>query len=353
MTEAQRILMVGPDDTVLGGMTSVQQIYRQYWDYEAQPLRYVGIYSAGSKFRKLLVALRGLLMFTAYLVFWRPDIVHVHFSWKAGFYRESIFMLLAKLSGIVTIAHAHAPDFDSFYREQASFAKRYIRFVFRQLDQLIVLSQIWQNYYKNFAPESRIIILYNPAEVPDLPATTKEKSLILFLGELGKRKGIYDLLKAIPSVIETYPQVEFYLCGNGDIAKVRQLIESNQLTEHVQLQGWVRGQKKHQLLSDARILVLPSHSEGLPMSVIESMMYRVPVITTPVGSIPDLFTDKEHVLLVEPGNVAQLSTAIESLLSNEDSGKQMAENAFELATNRFTCDEILSQLYGHYRRLKL
>ena len=112
------------------------------------------------------------------------------------------------------------------------------------------------------------------------------------------------------------------------------------------------GEKKHRLLSDASILVLPSYSEGLPMSVIEGMMYRVPVITTPVGSIPDLFTDKEHLLLIEPGNVGQLSEAIQALLSDEQSGRQLADNAFELATGRFTCEEILGQLYTLYRHLK-
>ena len=233
MTEQQLILMVGPDDTVAGGMTSVQQIYRQYWDYETQPLRYIGIYSAGSKFKKLLVAIRGLMLFTGYLIFWRPDIVHVHFSWKAGFYRESIFMLFAKLSRTVTVAHAHAPDFDSFYRTQPAPAQSYIRFVFRQLDRLIVLSQIWQAYYRQFVPESRITILYNPAEVPEMKESEREKSLILFLGELGKRKGIYDLIKVIPSVIDTHPGVEFYLCGDKEIEQVQALVESHQLTASV------------------------------------------------------------------------------------------------------------------------
>lgn len=340
--------MIGPDDTVLGGITSVQQTLRKYWHQDSFPMRYLGIYCHGSKMKKLWVAIRSMLVFVWWSVWWRPQIVHVHFSYKAGFYRESLFMLVSRLFGYTTFAHAHAPDFEGFYQQQWSIARSYIRFVLNHTNKLIVLSSMWQTYYQSLAPTTHIVTLYNPVEVPKMRPQLHAKPIILTLGELGQRKGTYTLLKAIPKVLKQFPMVEFWLGGNGDIDAIREIIRDENLTQHVKLLGWVTGHEKHAALDAASIYVLPSYHEALPVSVLEAMAYSIPIVTTSIGSISDVLQHENHAMLVEVGDILGLASALITLLDDRNQRQILAQNAYTLIMHEFTPEIILNKLENLY-----
>jgi len=343
-----KIVMIGPDDTVLGGMTSVQQTMRKHWNHDDFPMRYLGIYCYGSKFKKFWVAMRSMLTFIWWLIWWRPQIVHVHFSYKAGFYRESLFMLVSRTFGCVTYAHAHAPDFDGFYRKQPSLAQWYIRFVLQRVSTLIALSPVWENYYRTLSPTVPIEVLNNPVEVPNISRPSYVKPIVLTLGELGHRKGTYDLLCAIPKVVEQFPDCEFWLGGDGDVEGVSQLIREQNLSKHVKVLRWIRGEVKNQALLSAMIYALPSYHEGMPVSVIEAMMYGVPVITTRIGSIPYVFEHNHHAILIDAGDVSALEASLLELLANSDKRQTLANNAHIIATQMFAPEIVIDQLETLY-----
>jgi glycosyltransferase involved in cell wall biosynthesis len=107
------------------------------------------------------------------------------------------------------------------------------------------------------------------------------------------------------------------LAGNGDLAAANQLIGELKLTDKITILDWLDAQQRDELLAAADVFILPSYNEGLPMSMLESMAWGLPVIVTPVGGIPEVIVDKENGLLVEPGNQEQLLVAMQSLIGDE------------------------------------
>ena len=126
---------------------------------------------------------------------------------------------------------------------------------------------------------------------------------LLFLGLLGKNKGIYDLLECIRDhKVEFQGKLKLYIGGNGEIEHVKQLIKEYGIADIVIFEGWVSGDKKIELLNKSDAYILPSYKEGLPISILEAMSYGMPIISTPVGGIPEIVSNGENGYLVEPGN---------------------------------------------------
>jgi glycosyltransferase involved in cell wall biosynthesis len=97
--------------------------------------------------------------------------------------------------------------------------------------------------------------------------------------------------------------------------------------------SWVDSKERERLLAESDVFVLPSHAEGVPMSLLEAMAAGLPCITTPVGGIPDVFTHGAEGLLVSPGNPAQLATAMTQLINDEPGRLNAGRRAHERARN--------------------
>ena len=81
----------------------------------------------------------------------------------------------------------------------------------------------------------------------------------------------------------------------------------------------------------ADIFVLPSYHEGFPRTIWEAMANSLPVITTPVGSIPKTLTKEENVLLVKPKESIKLANEIERIIDNSSLRKKLIKNGFIIA----------------------
>ena len=246
-----QVLMLGPAMTAKGGMTAVEKLYLEEWDSSRYLLTHIGTYVDGSKLVKLLVATRALAVYCYYVAVWRPDIVHVHFSARASFFRKAVFVLLARYWGIKIVLHCHAGYFDVFYQRAGTWGKALIRAVLNRADRIIVLSPQWARFFQQeIQVRVPISVLNNPVKRHRSTERSKHSGqIVLTLGRLGENKGTYDILEAIPNVLETFPGAEFWLGGDGDLDQVKSIVAAAPWGQQVQLLGWVTGEEKDRVLS--------------------------------------------------------------------------------------------------------
>ena len=249
------------------------------------------------------------------------QLVHIQGSAEGSFYRKYvIYLLCKKIFRKLVVYHIHASHYDLFYNESSNFIKKRIQYLINNCDQIIVLSEEWLGYFnKTFTPK-RINILENIVPEIELSFDKKitSKIKILFLGRIGNRKGIFDLLDCLNENKDIFKnEIELIIGGDGQTNQLKEKIEIFGLS-NVHFLGWIDSKKKEELLITSDILILPSYNEGLPISILEAMSYGLPVIATNVGGIPRVLNDGKNGVLIEPGNIEQIKSAIELYIKNPE-----------------------------------
>lgn len=350
---AGRIVMLGPDLDDLGGMASVVQGYTAAWQHDRYALRYIGTYdSNAAQLTKAKMALVAFMRYLWLLVAWRPHVLHVHYSAGVSFLRKSVFMLVGRLARQKIVMHCHAPNMDTFYVRRTGVFKRYLDWILRAADLHIVVARSWQTFFEELGLGVPVLTLYNAVPLPPAPdRSDRPFPVLLTLGRLGQRKGTYDTLKAIPHILAQYPEAQFWLGGDGEVEQVRQIADAADWGDHLRLLGWVSGAEKDDVLARADVFLLPSYGEGLPVAVIEAMAYGLPVISTPVGGIPELVVDGETGNLIKPGDVDALVTHATALLASPQRRAEMGAAARAVIQRDFELGSVMEQLYAAYATL--
>jgi glycosyltransferase involved in cell wall biosynthesis len=106
------------------------------------------------------------------------------------------------------------------------------------------------------------------------------------------------------------------IAGDGDQAGYEAQIASLGLGGRVRMPGWQDARDAAALLAGASVLVLPSYHEVMPVAVLEAMARGLAIVTTPVGSVPEILEDGVSALLVPPGDVPALAGALARLVDD-------------------------------------
>jgi glycosyltransferase involved in cell wall biosynthesis len=317
-----QVLMLGESLDRSGGIVSVEKLILKYAPPELE-IDLLATLPNGSTTRKILVFIRALGFLSWRLLSQKTDIVYIHVAERGSAFRQAMTTAIALLLNKPVILHSHSADFHTFYANLPQIIQVGLRQIFRKSTRFIVLSHSWKKFYiENLGLESeRIIVLPNPVK---FPATTLQpahagKVNFLFLGKIGERKGAFDLISAFSAIpLAQRENAELVIAGDGEGTKARHTIEQLNLTQSIRILDWVDEQQRDELLARADVFVLPSYNEGLPMALLEAMSWGLPVITTPVGGIPELISTAKNGLLVTPGQIEQLSAAMQSLIESEN-----------------------------------
>jgi glycosyltransferase involved in cell wall biosynthesis len=325
------IAMLGDSLEHQGGIVTVEKLILKYAP-SAVKIDHIATYENKSTLNKLTIFARSLLVLPWYLLTTKPDLIHIHISDWGSVLRKAIIIQICLLFRIPILVHAHGPEFHLTYQALPRAAQKYLGWLFQHCTGSIVLSKSWQDFYienLGLQPE-KVFILPNPVELPlQIPdRTNKQKITIVFTGKISQRKGSFDLIQAFAQL--PFAQQEcskLILAGDGEIATGKELAESLNLANNIEFLGWIDSEQRNTLLSEADIFILPSYNEALPMALLEAMAWGLPVITTPVGGIPEIVTSNHNGLLVPPGDLQQLSSAMKSLIINEDLRLSLGTNA--------------------------
>lgn len=298
-----------------GGMRAVVEGYLASGLARRWRIRVLWSHREGSLFVRLAAAASTGCELLCLLLGRRVGFAHIHAAMRGSFWRKSMYAALCRAVGVPVILHLHGSEMKNFYDGLSPWARALAT---RQLERaacVVVLSESWLRYVKEIAPGARICVVHNYVALPQLPPPkqAQDSFSVLFLGLLGPRKGIFDLLASWKMVVAAIPSARLLVGGNGQEQQARDLANTLGLGNSVEFLGWVGAEAKAALLGSADAFVLPSHNEGLPMSVLEAMSYGLPVISTRVGGIPELITEGKDGVLIESGDQTALASALIAL----------------------------------------
>jgi glycosyltransferase involved in cell wall biosynthesis len=348
------VLMVGTDPDGMGGVRAVVRGYLDGGLFERYRCVYVATHRAGSAWVKTTTALKAWLKVAVYLRKLDAPLVHVQTASRASFWRKSVVCLMARWAGRPYLLHVHGGEFMQFYEEESGpLAQRFIRSIFAHAALVIALSDEWGKRLLRVCPTATVEVLHNAVALPDtagLPRLADRDPTLLFLGNLGRGKGTYDLVRAFALVAARFPRLKLVCGGVGCVEEVRQLATQLEIRDRVLCPGWLNPERKSAELASGTIFILPSYAEGMPMALLEAMSWRLPVIATPVGGIPQVVRNEVNGLLVAPGDIDGLAAAITRLMKDPALRERFGAAARATIEAGFSLEEALEHLSTIYRR---
>lgn len=289
----------------------------------------------------------------------KPSIVHIASTYGYSFVKHSILILIAKLGGSKVILAPHCSI--SVFIPKSKLFYRWMEFILNRCDGMIVLSSEWLEI-KEITHKSKIILLKNSinlANYLELERSRKkqnEKVRIIFLGHIGIEKGIVDLIQAVKFLHDKgISGFEVGIYGEdlhpGELEQAKELVKSLELDNLILFYKPIFGDKKVEVFRDADIFMLPSHHEGLPISVIEAMAAGLPVIATRVGGIPDLIDNSKSGILVNSKTPLDLANAMITLIDNEQLRNSYGLEGRKKASENHDVENYVERLVSFYQEV--
>lgn len=338
------LLMVGPDIEGLGGISRVVRLWRTGGYFLRFGIEYFPSVPAGEK--RVWPLIRALLLFLPACA-GGCRAVYVHTASFNSFYRKCLFMIPALLFGRRLIVHVHPAYFTRFLRERGGVRRMVAREVLSRAAAFVVLTPEIGADLSALFPGRPVHVLNNPVDIRamrDGGCATRRPGHVLFLGWYMKRKGVYELVDALRMLLEEGHEVGADFFGTKETSELAEYVSGLGLGDKIRINGWIGEEDKLDALHGCEMLVLPSHTEGIPNVILEAMATRTPIVSTLVGGLKEVLRDGENALIAEPENARDLSRKILAVMRDREQALARAENAYQQACERYDLPVIEKRL---------
>lgn len=343
----KKVLVIATSHKTRGGITSVVKAHQRGKQWKDFHCRWIETHIDKSNILKLWYLFKGFISYLVLLPSY--DIIHIHTSEPPSAIRKCPFLWWAKIWKKKVIIHFHAFSPETTIKSKY---KNVYKYLFNKADTVIVLSNLWKKYVnETFNLGDKIQVVYNPCTTEVTNKQYPKKNQILYAGTVNARKGYADMIKAFALIAKKYPTWQIVFAGNGEIEQGKRLAKELEIEKQTVFLGWVNGIDKDKAFKEATIFCLPSYAEGFPMAVLDAWAYGLPVITTPVGGIPDIAIDGKNVLLFNPGDTKALALQMERLITNITLRNSIAQESVQLAQTTFNIETINQQIGHIYKTL--
>lgn len=264
------------------------------------------------------------------------EYLHAHFASLAG----RMAWLAGQLTGVPYSITTHAKD---IYHESVDMD--WLRRICGDADRVIAISQFNDDYLKQVlnGTGARISLQYNALELDRFgyqePSVLSNPLRVAAVGRLVPKKGFGDLIDAVARMSAP---VEVEIAGSGELREeLLAQIERLGLSERVRLLGPLTQEEVSKLVRSADVFVAPcvpaadGNIDGLPTVVLEAMALGTPVIATSVSGLPEVVRDGQTGVLLSPGDVAGLSSALDEIAAGRVPVATLTANARALIEEQF------------------
>lgn len=170
---------------------------------------------------------------------------------------------------------------------------------------------------------------------PEIMRFCNDAFVIGVISRLSDEKGLEYLITAVEELVRSGCNLKAVIIGDGPQREsLQRRLDSRGLTDRILLAGYKSQAHRYLPLFDT--FVLPSLTEGLPMTLLEAMQAGVPIVASRVGGIPGLLKEGALGLLVEPGDAKGIMTAIDQLYADRMRGTGMAAAARKEAVSNYS-----------------
>ncbi len=342
-----KVLIVGDSRKMKGGVSTViksmeaNPIWKKYNCYWLQCQINKGIVW------KVMYLVMGLLNSLFRVPFY--NIVHFHTTPGPGMKVVLPIILYTLLWRKKIVLHLHMGNQMRDYKDSKVF-----NWVMAHSDKVIVLGKIWQQFLiDEMKVRTSVEYLYNPVPENNAPRRNNadKSKYFLFAAFFNINKGYDILLKAFAQVVKKYPDWRLVMCGVGNVEEVKAFISENGVGNNVDLPGWVDGKERESYFNNAYAYCMTSRKEGLPMAVLECLSIGVPVISTPVGCLPEFLTDNENIMFFDFEDSDNLANQMIRLVEDKDLYNRLSENGVMVIADSFASTKVFEKLDRIYQDL--
>lgn len=277
-----------------------------------------------------------------------PQTLHqLHIAGRGSTARKLMLGTWARWLGCKYVLHLHDYDYAEDFWRRSGWQRRAIRKLFHHAGHVIVLGQRDLDLVQNAlgVPPGRASVLRNCVADPGVPPARRDDEVhILFLGQLGPRKGVPELLAALADPAMPAQGWRATLAGDGPVETYRAEAAALGLADRVALPGWLGAPQTRALCAGADILVLPSHAEGFAMAVLEGLAHGLAIVTTRVGAHDEVLEHERDCLFVPVGDPPALAGALARLVADRDLRARLAAEGRRLFLSGFGIDGYVRQL---------
>lgn len=258
-----------------------------------------------------------------------------------GFLKDAPFVLLCKLFGRKVVIHQHNKGMSKCVDKQPY--KWLLPFVYRNTKVILLSWYLYPDIEKVVKKEQ---VLICPNGIPELFDNephferNNEAPHLLFLSNLVPSKGVYVLLDACKMLKDKGYKFVCDFVG-GESKEISRNIFEKAVTERG-LKGFViyhgpqYGDDKKKFFADADIFIQPTYEDCFPLTLLEAMQYKLPIISTDEGAVPDIVIYEKNGYICQRKDSVSTANAIEKLLDDKNLRIQMGESGYTFFKDRFT-----------------
>jgi len=292
-----------------------------------------------------------------------PDLIHLYGSENPDYAAPAI-KLMQEYPMLLTVqgfAYMQSPSKMFLEKKFYDYRVKFESYLNNNIGFFISSQKRTAQEFKNLKPGhfnscEAVFFVTVITKVPKEDASTTEKKYdLVYYARIDRNKGIEDLIDVLSDLKTKGRLLKTLVMGRGSESYIDQLkttIKDKELGELIDFAGFIENHEDvYKLAAQARLMVLPTHNDGIPNTIREAMFMKLPVVANNVGGIPRFNENRRCIHLVELGDLEGLADGICKVMDDDTYREELIRNAFQEAQEVYSPDAVYEQTIQAYKEV--